>query len=49
MLSGLLCMGCENLLGFPYLLIIGIESPEVDVDLWTPINVANKVTVEVEQ
>ena len=35
--------------GLPYSLIVSIESPEVDVDLWTPINVANKVTIEVEQ
>jgi Y4BN protein len=35
--------------GVHYSLIVSIEAPEVDVDLWTPINVANKVTVEVEQ
>lgn len=39
----------QRKVGLSYSLIVSIEAPEVDVDLWTPINVANKVTIEVEQ
>ena len=35
--------------GVHYSLIVSIEAPEVDVDLWSPINVANGVAIEVEQ
>ena len=33
--------------GVHYSLIVSIEAPEVDVDLWSPINVANGVVIEV--
>lgn len=33
--------------GVHYSLIVSIEAPEVDVDLWSPINVANGVAIEV--